>query len=553
MPTTLAFHGAASMVTGSCFLIDHDGTRFLVDCGMFQGNKTIRELNYRPFPFVPQEIAFVLLTHAHIDHSGLLPKLAKKGFSGPIHATEASCDLLGFMLPDSGHIQESEVEHLNKRNRRRGRPLVEPIYTRAEAEATLRQLSPCEYGRWLRPAPGIRARFWNAGHILGSASIEIEISEGRERPLRLLFSGDIGPDEKAFHDHPSAPAGLDYLVMESTYGDREREDRTIEERREHLRREVAEALSRGGNLVIPAFAVERTQELLYALTWLMHRGAIPKAPIFIDSPLAVRITEVFAKHRNELHEVEDPELMFKSPYIRFTETVEQSRAINRITGGAIIMAASGMCDAGRIRHHLRHNLWRPECTVLFVGYQAPGTLGHLILGGEKRVRIHGQEIAVRARIRSIEGYSAHADRSELLAWAKRRRPVRRTLFLDHGEEQALAALREALTAEGLDAEAIVVPELDETFTLELAEPPLRTRAAPRIAPELARAREDWHNAYARLLLDLGQRLQALPSDTGRLALLRRLRALLEEKGDGAARRAAGDGGRRAPRRRPDKA
>ncbi len=529
MTVRLSFHGAASTVTGSCFLVEHGNTRFLVDCGMFQGNKTIRELNYRPFPFVPEKLAFVLLTHAHIDHSGLLPKLTKKGFPGPVHATAATCDLLGFMLPDSGHIQESEVEHLNKRNRRRGRPLVEPIYTRADAEATLRQLVPCDYGRWFEPAAGIRARFWNAGHILGSASIEIEIDRGGERPLRLLFSGDLGPDEKAFHDRPAAPSGLDYVVMESTYGDREREDRTIEERREHLRREVAEALARGGNLVIPAFAVERTQELLYALTWLMHRGRIPKAPIFIDSPLATRVTRVFAAHRDELHEVEDPGLMFESPFLRFTETVEESRAINRITGGAIIMAASGMCDAGRIRHHLRHNLWRPECTVLFVGYQAPGTLGHLILSGEKRVRIHGQEIAVRARIRSIEGYSAHADRGELLAWAEARRPIGGTLFLDHGEEPALEALRDALIARGLPAARIVVPELDERFTLELAAPPGRARPAPRIPHHLVRAREDWHNAYARLLLDLGQRLQALPSDRGRLALLERLRAVLEDR------------------------
>ncbi len=544
MTTVLACHGGASTVTGSCFLIDHEGTRFLVDCGMFQGHKTIRELNYRPFPFVPRDIAFVLLTHAHIDHSGLLPKLTRAGFTGAIHATAASCDLLAFMLPDSGHIQESEVAHLNRRNRRRGRPLVEPIYTRADAEACLRRLVPCPYGRWIEPAPGIRARFWNAGHILGSASIEITLSGGRERPLRLLFSGDIGPDEKAFHDRPAAPSGLDYVVMESTYGDRERKDRTIAQRRDRLRREVAEALARGGNLLIPAFAVERTQELLHALTWLMHRGRIPTAPIFIDSPLAARITEVFARHRDELHEVEDPELMFESPHLRFTETVEQSRAINRITGGAIVMAASGMCDAGRIRHHLRHNLWRPECTVLFVGYQAPGTLGHLILSGEKRVRIHGREIAVRARIRAIEGYSAHADRSELLVWAKGRRPVRGTLFLGHGEEEALAALRAGLIAEGFDAARIAVPELDQSFILEPAAPPVPTAATPRLAPDLLRRREDWHNAYARLLLDLGQRLQALPSDRGRLALLARLRGVLEGEAEGAERPAAARGARR---------
>lgn len=525
MTTSITFHGATGTVTGSCFLVQHGAVRFLVDCGLFQGTKTIRELNYRPFPFDPRELDFVLLTHAHIDHSGLVPKLVRHGFRHTIHATAATVDLLGFMLPDSAHIQESEVEHLNRRNRRRGRAEVEPIYTRADADRALAHLKAQAYGEWFAPAPGIRARMWNAGHILGSASIELELA-AEPRPLRLLFSGDIGPDEKAFHDRPEAPAGVDYVLMESTYGDREREDTTVEQRRAHLVREVRDGLAAGGNVLIPAFAVERTQEVLYALVLAMYRNELPKVPIFVDSPLAVQITSVFEKHARSLHEVEHPELLFQASYIRFVQSVEESKALNQIAGGAIIMAASGMCDAGRIRHHLRHNLWRPEATVLFVGYQAPGTLGRILLEGADRVRIHGHAIAVRARIRQIDSYSAHADRGELLAWAKARLPVSRALFLTHGEVEAMQALREGLAGVGYEPDWILMPELDESFELR-PEGPVRHRLPPRLPPELVRAREDWHNEYARVVLSLEEKLRALPSDQEREALLARIRAAIE--------------------------
>lgn len=530
MKTAVTFHGAAGTVTGSCFLVEHAGVRFLVDCGMFQGTKTVRELNYRPFPFDPRDLDFVLLTHAHIDHTGLVPKLARHGFRRAIFATEATIDLLGFMLPDSAHIQESEVEHLNRRNRRRGRPEVEPIYTRVDADRALRHMQPRAYGEWFRPADGVRVRFWNAGHILGSASVEVELDSGA-RPLTVVCSGDIGPDEKAFHDRPDAPAGADYVLMESTYGDREREDTTVEQRRAHLVREVREALAAGGNVLVPAFAVERTQEVLYALVLAMHRDELPKAPIFLDSPLAVRVTSVFEKHAASLHEVEHPELLFRGSYLRFVQSVEESRALNRVTGGAIIVAASGMCDAGRIRHHLRHNLWRPEATVLFVGYQAPGTLGRILLDGADRVRIHGHSIAVRARIRRIDSYSAHADRGELLRWATARLPVRGALFLTHGEAEAMEALRDGLAAAGYDPAWVLLPELDERFELH-PEGPVRHRLPPRLEPRLVRAREDWHNAYARTVLSLEEKLRALPSDREREALLARIRAAIEA---GAAR------------------
>mgnify|MGYP005844499339 CR=1 FL=1 len=526
MTVRLTFHGAASMVTGSCFLLEHAHGRLLVDCGLFQGTKTVRELNDRPFPFDARGIGQVLLSHAHIDHSGLLPKLAKDGFAGPIHATRATLDLLRFMLPDSANIQETEAARLNERNRKRGRPPVLPIYTQADAEAALRLGRAHAYGVWIEVATGVRARFWNAGHILGSASIELEVGNGLV-PLRLLFAGDLGPAEKAFHPDPDAPSGFDHLVVESTYGDRDRPEMTLAQRLDQLEREVRAALAAGGNLLIPAFAVERTQEVLDGLADLMGAGRIPQAPIYIDSPLAREITRVFARHGDMLSEGVAGSGLFRGAEIRFTETVEDSKALNRIHGGVIIMAASGMCDAGRIRHHLRCNLWRPEATVLFVGYQAAGTLGHLILRGERRVSIGGEEIEVRARIRSIEAFSAHADQGELVTWVSERLPVRGAIFLVHGEPPAMRALRERLVAVGCAAAAILMPELDQSYDLEPGSGPMAHPAAGRLAPAQAEAPEDWHNAHARLRLDLAEALRRQPDDAARERLIARIRAHLD--------------------------
>jgi metallo-beta-lactamase family protein len=522
----LIFHGGAGTVTGSCYLIEHDRGRFLIDCGLFQGPKSVRELNYRPFPFAPEDIDFLLLTHAHIDHSGLVPKLCKQGFSGPIHATEPTIDLASFMLPDSGYIQESEVERLNRRNRKRGREVVEPIYTRADAEACLGQMRPQGYESWFEPSPGIRARFWNAGHILGSASIELQIAGTTAgTPLHLLFSGDLGPDEKVFHPEPDAPAGFDYIVCESTYGDRDRADATVVERRAVLCKEINEALGAGGNLLIPAFAVERTQELLHDIGVLLLERQIPQGPVFLDSPLAHNATKVFTRHAAALEDIALAEAdLFRNPNFRFVESVEESKAINRITAGAIIIAASGMCEAGRIRHHLKANLWRPQATVLMVGYQAPGTLGAILEGGEKLVRMMGEEVAVKARIRSIGNYSAHADQQELVAWIKERLPVHAGIFLTHGEDRAREVLRGQLLAAGVSA-PIHLPKLDELCVLEAAAaPPRRRRVVQRVDDE--QITDDWHNDYARLLLGLGRTLEQLPDDAARRALLRRMQDLL---------------------------
>ena len=524
MATRLTFHGGAGTVTGSCYRIEHSRGRFLIDCGMFQGTKTVRELNYGTFPFEPHAIDFVLLTHAHIDHSGLLPKLSKHGFKRAIHATEPTADLLSFMLPDSGHIQESEVEQLNRRNRRRGQDVVEPIYTRRDAEDCLRQIQGVGYEKWIEPGPGVRARFWNAGHILGSASIELHIEDGAGT-LHLLFSGDLGPDEKVFHLDPEAPAGFDYVVCESTYGDRDRADATVVERRRALRDEINDALAAGGNLLIPAFAVERTQELLHDIGVLMAERQVKDVPVFLDSPLASNATQVFTKHAATLEDIAlDEDELFRNPNFRFVESVDESKSLNQITAGAIIIAASGMCEAGRIRHHLKNNLWRARATVLFVGYQAPGTLGRLILDGEKSVSVFGEEIAVNARIREIGNYSAHADQKELVDWVLERRPVHGGIFLTHGEDQARAALREHLIAAGCAGALIHLPRMDDGFELVAAGAPAPQPRRARIPDsEIVR---DWHNDYAVLLLDLSRQLERLPDDEARRQLLRRLRSAL---------------------------
>ncbi|MEP5516035.1 MAG: MBL fold metallo-hydrolase, partial [Bauldia litoralis] len=475
MATKITFRGGAGTVTGSCYLVEHDGGRFLIDCGMFQGNKTIRELNYAPFPFDPATVDYLLLTHAHIDHSGLIPKLTRHGFAGPIHATAPTLDLLTFMLPDSGRIQEGEVERKNRTLRRRGKPQIEPIYNQADAEAALGNVSPHELEEWFDAGPGVRVRFWNAGHILGSVSIELAIDDGGPRPVRMLFSGDLGPDEKVFHLAPDAPEGFDYIVCESTYGDRDREDVTVVARRQAMEREITEALTRGGNLVIPSFAVERSQELLHDIGVLLAEGRIPPTtPVFLDSPLASRVTKVFIRHADTLDDIAvDEAALFRHPNFHITEDVEESKAINRIAGGAIIISASGMCDAGRIRHHLRNNLWKRDATVLFVGYQAPGTLGNIIQGGADEVRIHGRDIKVKATIRSLGSYSAHADQAELLAWIRERLPVSGGLFLTHGEDHAREVLRDLVIAEGVPAGRIHMPQLDDAFDLKAGAERLR--------------------------------------------------------------------------------
>lgn len=527
--TTLTFCGAAGTVTGSCSHIDSEAGKFLVDCGLFQGNRTTQELNLGEFPFDASKAEFLVLTHAHIDHSGLLPKLVRAGFEGTIFATEATCDLLEFMIRDSAHIQESNAERQNKKRQRRGQELVQPIYTIPDAEKTMQLVKPVKYETWFEPKPGIRVRFWNAGHLLGSASAEVEITESASsKTLRLLFSGDLGPEEKVFHPEPDAPTGYDYIICESTYGDREREDYTLEKRREAMRAELVRGLERGGNVVIPSFAVERSQELLHDIGVLLSTGQIPDANVYLDSPLARKVTEVFIRHSSAMEDIEVNESeLFRHPNFHLVQSVDESKAVNRIKGGAIIISASGMCNAGRIKHHLRSNIWRPESTILFVGYQSPGTLGHIITSGAKEVRIHGKDCKVAAEIRRLGNYSAHADQSELIDWILERGPATGGLFLNHGDDEARAELRRLLVERGLDGDQIFMPQFDERFELVAGDAAKSTgRPEPRIDHDsLLR---DWHNDYAAFVLELGNRLQNADSASAKRALISKLQSVLEE-------------------------
>ena len=535
MTVSIRFCGATRVVTGSCSLVRTPESSFLVDCGLFQGPKTLKELNYRPFPFEPREIDFVLLTHGHIDHAGLLPRLWKSGFNGPVYMTPGTRDLLSFMLPDSGHIQEMEVEFLNRRNARRGRGAVSPIYTQQDAERCQENFRGVDYAMWATPSADVKARFWNAGHLLGSASIEVEISSPKTGnspagvpPTRLLFSGDIGPEHKLFQQGPDAPNTLDYVVCESTYGGRARARATADERRAALADIVNLALKGDGILLMPLFAVERTQEIIPDLTRLQHEEVIPNVPIFLDSPLAIRITKVFKSHAANLEELQDKPELLGSRNIRFSETSEDSKAIDRIKSGAIILAASGMCEAGRIRHHLKQWLWSPQATVLLAGYQANGTLGRLLVDGAKTVKIQGDEIVVKANIRQTDLYSGHADGAELRQWIANRQPIRKALFLVHGEQSEIEALSDAVVKAGMAQDRVIAPLLDDEFEISGPRPMPRAAAVRRrLKPEQV-GRTDWHNDFAQLSIDLREAFERAADDRSRGVLLRRIQKALED-------------------------
>ena len=526
MTVTIHFHGASGTVTGSCYRVVHPNGQFLVDCGLFQGNKTVRELNAKPVPYDARQIDFLLLTHAHIDHAGLLPRLAANGYRKPIWCTPPTSGLLEYLLPDAAGIQESEAERETRKRGRRAEEPAKPLYTMEDANTALSLRKNVDYEAWIEPGKGVRARYWNAGHILGSASIEVEVLDGDGKPVRILFSGDIGPDEKVFYDKPHAPAGFDYILSESTYGGREREDKTLVERREALKLEINEALQRGGNLVIPAFAVERSQELLHDIGLLIKEGSISPSAVFLDSPLASKVTAVYKKYASMFDDVElNADELFSDPRFRIIEAVEESKAINSIKGGAIIMSASGMADAGRIKHHLRNNLPRGNATVLFVGYQAPGTLGQIILSGAKAVRIHSEEVPVRARIRSMGNYSAHADHTELMNWISGRLPAHGAIFLTHGEDEERTALRQALLDRGIAGDQVILPLLDDAVELRAGGVEALVKPATRRL-DLNQINADWHNAYSSFIIDLSARLQSAPSDAERLKLMAELKDTL---------------------------
>jgi metallo-beta-lactamase family protein len=442
----LTFRGGAGTVTGSCFLLETEQLRLLVDCGLFQGNRELRLLNYRS-PLVPlNTIDYILLTHAHIDHSGLIPRFYKDGFRGKILATPATVSLCKIMLPDSGHIQEIESEWQSRKARRRGEKPVPPLYTAVDAINCLECFQAVPYEQETRLNDQVRVRFLDAGHILGSAIIEVWIRENGEE-TKIVFSGDLGNTGSAIIRDPTPVAEADYLLLESTYGNRLHEPITDQSAR--LREIILETTRNGGNVIIPAFAVGRTQEILYALNGMVERREIPPVPVFIDSPLAVSATEVFRECR-ECFDQETLELLQKGddplhfPSLTLVRSTEESRALNNYKGGAVIISASGMCDAGRIKHHLKHNLWRPECAVIFVGFQATGTLGRRILDGAKKVKILGEDINVAARVYSLPGFSAHADQQGLLNWVTGFTRQPRHIFVVHGEPEESAALAELI-------------------------------------------------------------------------------------------------------------
>ena len=446
----LSFHGADRGVTGSCHLVECADKKILIDCGLYQGGRKIAEENLEPFGFEPCDIDYLLLTHAHLDHCGRIPLLAKKGFRGEIIATAATIELARLVMLDSAGLQEEEARYRSRRHRRHGNDdkTIEPLYTTLDALNSLEFFGRrASYDKPLEIVPGIRATFLDAGHILGSASIFLELEEGASKK-RLLFSGDLGYSGRAILRNPAEPPEVNAVIMETTYGDRLHKQ--LQPSIEELYSVINETVGRGGNVIIPTFALERAQEILYYLREGVRDGSIKHfTNVFLDSPMAISATEIFDRHpecfdADTLEVLRDSGDPFSLPGLHFTRDTADSMAINQIDGGAVIMAGSGMCTGGRVKHHLKHNLWRTKSSIVFVGYAARGTLARRIIDGAERVKIYGEEIHVRASIHTIGGFSAHADQAELLAW-QRQTGNPQTTFLVHGEEEAMRSFAENLT------------------------------------------------------------------------------------------------------------
>ncbi len=462
----LSFFGADQCVTGSCHCLEVNGKRILVDCGLQQGRD---EVSNAEFPFAAGSIDYVLVTHAHIDHSGRIPMLIKQGFQGRIVTTRLTADLLDIMLLDSAHIQEQDAEWRNRKAERSGAPHVEPLYTIEDAQRVREFLTTCEYGQKVPLCEGVTLEFVDAGHLLGSASIVVDAAEGGVTK-RLVFSGDLGNVNQPIIRDPVHIHGADYVVMESTYGDRNHTE--VWSYTDDLAQIIDETIGRGGNVIIPSFAVGRTQELLYFIREIKDAGLVksnPDFPVYIDSPLAKKATTIFTGNlhgyldEDALELVQDGTHMFNFTNLRMTETGEESKALNMDPTPKVIISASGMCDAGRIRHHLKHNLWRPECAVVFVGYQGEGTLGRTLLEGAKSVKMFGEEIAVNARIVNFQGLSSHADRDHLLSWiVDFKEPKPQHVFVVHGDREVAPFFAQTIQNMGFTAHA---PQYTEVYDL----------------------------------------------------------------------------------------
>ncbi len=462
----LSFFGADQCVTGSCHCLEINGKHILVDCGLQQGRD---EVSNAEFPFAPNTIDYVLVTHAHIDHSGRIPMLIKQGFQGRILTTRLTAQLLEIMLLDSAHIQEQDAEWKNRKGERSGAPKVEPLYTIEDAQRVPEFLDTCEYGQIVRLCDGVDVEFTDAGHLLGSAFLIMDLEEDGVKKS-IVFSGDIGNVDQPIIRDPVQITGADYVVMESTYGDRDH--REVWNYTGDLARIIDETMARGGNVIIPSFAVGRTQELLYFIREIKEKHMVrsrPDFPVYIDSPLAKKATTIFDGDLDGYLDLDAVRLMrrgtnmFRFPGLYATETSEESKALNEDRSPKVIISASGMCDAGRIRHHLKHNLWRAECTVLFVGYQGEGTLGRSLLEGAKSVKLFGEEIAVHAHLENFTGLSSHADRSHLLKWISGfQSPKPQHVFVVHGDREVAPFF--AQTLQGMDIPAHA-PQYTEVYDL----------------------------------------------------------------------------------------
>ena len=502
----ITFLGATKTVTGSNVLIETEDKKFLLDCGLYQGQQKETMLNTDQFMYNPAEIDFVLLSHAHIDHSGRIPKLYVDGFKGPIYATKATCDLCEIMLPDSGYIQESEVEWLNRKRKREGKHEVPPLYTYQDAVDSLALFERIKYDEIIPITPSIRVRFRDAGHMLGSSIIEVWVTEnGKEQ--KIVFTGDLGNNDIPLLREPTMIDEADILIMESTYGNRIHENKS--DKAEEFLTIVSDTLERGGNVVIPSFAVGRTQEILYEIQRSKQSDdkefrrkfeEIMSAPVFVDSPLAISATEVFLKNLDSLdEEVQQDIKEGKKPLefsgLKFTPSVEESRALNENANRSIIISASGMCEVGRIKHHLKHNLWRVDSTILFVGYQAIGTLGRKIVDGAQNVKIFGEEISVNADVEYIEAFSGHADQNGLLHFVDSFKKKPKQVYLVHGDEVAQIDLAKKIN-DGYNI-PVEIPSLGDVYEAD----------GRRYGRKVAELRSPNENKYARL--ELLERLETL--------------------------------------------
>lgn len=463
----ITFHGAARTTTGSMHLVETKRHRILLDCGLYQGHRAEAFARNAHLPFDPKTITAVVLSHAHIDHSGNLPTLVRDGFAGKINCTAATRDLAMLMLRDSARIQEQDAAYLNQKTSRRGLPKVEPLYTIDDAERALPHLVGHAYDQWfdLPERDGVRVMLREAGHILGSAITILEFDD-HGKTIRLGFTGDLGRPNTLLLRDPATARGLDYLIIESTYGGREHG--ALSDSQNELARIVRNTVARGGKVIIPAFAVERTQEIVYSLHQKTEANQVPSVPVMVDSPLAIDATDVFRLHLECLSEpVREHLLAHQDPFgfgkLRYTRTVEESKQINALPGAAIIISANGMCEAGRVLHHLKNNIEDERNTILFVGYQAENTLGRRLVDGAKKVKIFGDEYTVRAEIQVANGFSAHADRSELLDWVAQVKGNLKEVFVVHGEEQSALSFADALGA--LGGFTVTVPQPNQTIEL----------------------------------------------------------------------------------------